>query len=157
MALAPVHCSSPYVRYDLNVEPTYFEKKYPHLEPISLTKYSYADVEMILGQDVFNFIRPLEYLDADRKNTLVAVLLPLGWVLSGPLPSTSCFVSTCLKAVTCNPGLDIELVDQVRSWYDMESYGAYEQVDSHSAADARATRLLEETTYHDGNRYRRIE
>ena len=97
----------PFVRENLNGGTDVFDvdslkTKYPHLEPISLTQYSYADVEIILGQDVFNFLRPLEYLDADRKNTLVAVLLPLGWVLSGPLPSTSGFVSTCLKDVACN-------------------------------------------------------
>ena len=48
---------------------------------------------------------------------------------------------------------DSELVDQLRSWYDMESYGAMKQVDSHSAADARAEKILDETTYHDGTRY----
>ena len=166
LKLTPVHsggsCSSfavkPYVRDNLNVgtdviDVDFLRTKYPHLEPIPLKQYSYADVEMILGQDVFNFIRPLEYLDADRKNTPVAVRLPLGWVLSGPLPMTSGFVSTCLKAVACNQDFDTDLANQVRSWYDMESYGAYKQVDSRSAADARATRILEETTYHDGCRY----
>ena len=76
---------------------------------------------MILGQDLFNFIRPLEYLDADRKNTPVAVRLPLGWVLSGQLPMTSGFVSTCLKAVACNQEFDTNLANQPRSWNDMES------------------------------------
>ena len=127
--------------------------KYPNLEPISLTQYSHADVEMILGQDVFSLIRPLENLDANRENTPVAVVLPLGWVLSDPRPSSSGFVSTCLKIVACNQSLDTELVDQSCSWYDMVSYGGYKQKDSLSASDARATRLLEETTHHDGYRY----
>ena len=35
----------------------------------------------------------------------------------------------------------------------MESYGAMKQVDSRSAADARAEKILDETTYHDGTRY----
>ena len=35
----------------------------------------------------------------------------------------------------------------------MESYGAMKQVDSRSAADARAENILDETTYHDGTRY----
>ena len=126
---------------------------YPHLEPIPLKKYSYADVDMILGQDVFHFIRPLEYFDSDRKNTPVAVRLSLGWVLSGPLPSTSGLFSTCFKAVTTNKDADSELAEQLRSWYDIESYGAFKQVDSRSAADARAEKILEATTYHDGSRY----
>ena len=108
---------------------------------------------MILGQDVFHFIRPLEYFDSDCKKAPVAVRLPMGWVLSGPLPAISGMFSTCLKAVTSNKDSDSELVDQLRSWYDMESYGAMIQVDSRSAADARAEKILEETTYHDGTRY----
>ena len=108
---------------------------------------------MILGQDVFHFIRPLEYFDSDCKNAPVAVRLPLGWVLSGPLPSTSGLFSTCFKAVTSNKDADSELGDQLRSWYEMESYGAFKQVDPRSAADARAEKILERTTYHDGSRY----
>ena len=110
-------------------------------------------VDMVLGQDVFHFIRPLEYWDSDCKNAPVAVRLPLSWVISGPLPATSGLFSTCFKAVTSNEDTDSELVDKFCSWYDMESYGAMKQVDSRSAADARAEKFLDETTYHDGTRY----
>ena len=48
---------------------------------------------------------------------------------------------------------DSVLAEQLRSWYDMESYGAYKQVDARSAADARAMKILEETTFNDGCRY----
>ena len=166
LKLTPVHsggsCSpflvKRYVREDLKVgtdtiDVELFKTKYPHLQPIFLKKYSYGDVEMILGQDVFHSIRPLEYFDSHSKNTPVAVRLPLGWVLSGQLPSSSGLYSTCFKAVASNKELDSELSDQLRSWYDIESYGAYKQVDSRSAADARALEILEEITYHDGNRY----
>ena len=166
LKLTPVHsgdsCSSfaikTYVRDDLQVGTDVIDVEslktmYPHLEPIPLKKYSYADVDMILGQDVFHFIRPLEYFNSDRKNTPVAVRLSLSWVLSGPLPSTSGLFSTCFKAVTINKDADSELAEQLRSWYDMESYGVFKQVDSRSAADARAEKILEATTYHDGSRY----
>ena len=166
LKLTPVHSSvscspfevKPYVREDLEVgtdiiDVEFLKTKYTHLPPISLKKYSYANVEMILGQDVFHSIRPLEYFDSDRKNASVAVRIPLGLVLSGPLPSSSGLYSTCFKAVASNKELDSELADQLQSWYDIESYGAYKQVDSRSAADARAFEILEETTYHDSNRY----
>ena len=45
------------------------------------------------------------------------------------------------------------LVEQIRSWYDIESFGAYKQVDCRSAADARAVEMLEARTFHDGCRY----
>ena len=123
LKLTPVHsggsCSpfvvKPDVREDLKVgtdtiDVELSKTKYPHLQPSSLKKYSYADVEMILGQDVFHSIRPLEYFDSDRKDAPVAVRLPLGWVLSGPLPSSSGLYSTCFKAVASCKDLDSELV-----------------------------------------------
>ena len=53
---------------------------------------------MRFGQEVYHAIRPLEYFAADEKCSLFAVRLPIGWVLSGPLPSSSGLVSTCFKA-----------------------------------------------------------
>ena len=48
---------------------------------------------------------------------------------------------------------DFELANQVKSWYDMESYGALKQVDPRSSSDARAHEILENTTVHNGKRY----
>ena len=165
LRLTPVHsggsCSSfpvtPYVRDDLKfgndiIDVDELKTTYPHLEPIPLSKYSYSDAEMIPGQDVFHRIRPLEYLEADRPNTPIAVRSPLGWVLSGPLPSTTGLFSICFKSLTSSEN-DSILAEQLSSWYDMESYGAYKQVDSRSATDARAMKILEETTFNDGCRY----
>ena len=148
----------PYVNEDLKVgtdttDVELLETRYPHLQPISLKKYSYADVEMILGQDVFHSIRPLEYFDCDRKNAPVVVRLSLGWILSGPFPSSSGLYSTCFRAVACHEELESDLADLLRSWYDIELYTAYKQVNSRSAADVRAQNKLEEMTYHDGRRY----
>ena len=56
----------------------------------------------------------------------------------------------CFKA---NVEQDYELACQVKSWYDMESYGAFKQVDPRSAADARAQEILEITFFHNGQRY----
>ena len=141
LKLTPVHsggsCSTfdvkPYVRKNLHVgndviDVDQLKQQYPHLEPVALSKYSYGDVEMILGQDVFHSIRPLEYFESDRKNTPIAVRLPLGWFLSGPLPSTTGLVSTCFKAVTQSEA-NSKLADQLRSWYEMESFAAMKQVD----------------------------
>ena len=92
LKLTPVHsggsCSPfvvrPYVREDLKVgtdtiDVELLNTKYPHLQPISLKKYSYADVEMILGQDIFHSVRPLEYFDSDRKNAPIAAGLGFEW------------------------------------------------------------------------------
>ena len=105
---------------------------------------------MILGQEVYHAIRPLEYFTADEKCSPIAVRLPIRWVLSGPLPSSSGLVSTCFKA---NMEQDFDLAIQVKSWYDMEAYGAIMQVDPRSASDASAHNILENTTMHNGKRY----
>ena len=71
LTLTPVHpggsCSAfvvkQYVRKDLNVEAEVIDGEslqvqYPHLEPTPLKKYSYGDVEMILGQDYTKEVVP---------------------------------------------------------------------------------------------------
>ena len=91
LQLTPVHTISScppftvksYVRKDLNVgtdaiDVDGLKNSYPHLDPMPLERYSYANVEMILGQGVFHSIRPLEYFESDCQNTPTAVRLPLG-------------------------------------------------------------------------------
>ena len=146
---------SPYVKENLNVGADVINIKalqetYPHLAVLDPVTYCYGNIEMILGQDVYHAIRPLQYFAADEKSSPFAVRLPIGWVLSGPLPSSSSLVSTCFKA---NMEQDFEFASQVKSWYDMESYGALKQVDPRSASDARAHEILENTTVHNGKRY----
>ena len=73
---------------------------YPHLEPISLKNYLYGVLEMILDQDMFHSLSPLEYLKTGSGNTPIAIRLQLGWVWKSLLPSTSGLFSTCFTAVT---------------------------------------------------------
>ena len=127
------------------------QSKYPYLAPIKPIVYSYADVDLIIGQDSFHAIRPEEYFksEADPNTSPVAVRLPIGWVLSGPMPTSTGFLSTCFK---CNTD-DTELACQIKRWFEIESYGAYKQVNSRSAEDKRAAKILDSSTVHDGSRY----
>ena len=145
---------SPYVKENLTVGAYVINIKAlqetcPHLAVLDPVTYCYGNIEMILGQDVYHAIRPLEYFAADEKSSPFAVRLPIGWVLSDPLSSSSGLVSTCFKA---NMEQDFELASQVKSWYDMESYGALKQIDSPSASAARAHEILGNTTVHNGKR-----
>ncbi len=63
---------TPYLRESINVgtdnvHVESLKRSYPHLGPIKSTRYRYSDVEVILGQDVYQAIRPLEYLQADSQ------------------------------------------------------------------------------------------
>ena len=60
------------------------QEKYSHLEPIDSVEFRYADVEMILDQDVYEYICPLEYCQDSSQKAPFAVRLPIGWVLNGP-------------------------------------------------------------------------
>ena len=41
------------------------QSKYPYLAPIKPIMYSYADVDLIIGQDSFHAIRPEEYFKSE--------------------------------------------------------------------------------------------
>ena len=151
LTLTPIHsgcsCSTfdvkPHVRRNLQVgndviDVDQLKRQYPHLEPVALSKYSYGDVEVILGQDVFHSIRPLECFQSDQKKTPIAVRVPLSWVLSGALPWG--LILTFFKTVTESES-NSKLADQLRSWYEIESFAAMKQVDLRSAADARALKF----------------
>ena len=94
------------------VDNTAIHEKYPHLSVLPNKTYDYTNVEMILGQDAYHAMRPIEYFETESKFSPVAVRLPLGWVLSGPLPSLSGLISICFKAVAKQ---DSKLASQIKS------------------------------------------
>ena len=94
---------------------------------------------MVISQEFYHRICPLEDIhDADKK-TPMAVRLPVGWVLSGPLSSSSGLFSTCFK---CNDE-DMERVSHVKAWHRLESCGKNKQADGRSAANQRPHNLIE--------------
>ena len=145
----------PYVKTNLRVgsdiiDKTAIQEKYPHLSVLPNKTYDYANVEMILSEDAYYAIRPFEYFETESKSSRVANHLPLVCVLNGLSPSSSGLISTCFKAVAKQ---DSELASQIKSWHDMESYGAVKQVDPRSASDHGATEILEQSNVHNEGRY----
>ena len=47
----------------------------------------------------------------------------------------------------------MSLVEQIKTWYELESFEAFKQVDARSAADKRALSILKNDTFHDSERY----
>ena len=73
----------PFVKESLNVGSVIIfvqalQENYPHLAVLDPVTYSYNDIEMILEQDFYHAIFPLEYFPADEKRSPVAVRLPIG-------------------------------------------------------------------------------
>ena len=104
---------------------------------------------MILGQDVFHAIKPLEYFQGGNQNTSVAIRMLTGCILSGPLPSPFGVRVTIFKCKF----EDVALAYQVRKWYELESYGTFEQTDPRSAPDKSAQKILDFATLKDRSRY----
>ena len=145
---------TPFVKDSLSVgsetiDVTILQDRFPHLQPIKPIVYNYSDVEMIFGQDVFHAIKHLEYFQGRNQNTPVAVRMPIGWVLSGPLPSPCGVRATTFR---CNVE-DVAIIDQLKKWYELESSGTFKQADPRSSVDKRAQKNLDSTTIHDGSRY----
>ena len=85
----------------------------------------------------------------DDTNSPCSIHLPIGWAISGPFqPSV---VSTCsyFKCVVEDSSLTV----QIKSRYELESYGAFKQVDARSAADKHALSILNSQTVHNGEKY----
>ena len=111
---------TPFVKDSLSVgsetnDVPILQDRFPHLQPVKPFIYNYSDVEMILGQDVFHAIKPLEYFQGRNQNTAVAVRMPIGWVLSGPLLLPIGNRATTFK---CNVE-DVPSADQVKKWYEL--------------------------------------
>ena len=122
------------------------QNKYP---PFKITQYNYEGVEVIIGQEYYHAVRTTEFILGDDKNSLCSVRLPIGWVISGPLPPSIVSISSCFK---CSVE-DSSLTDQIKSWYELESYGDFKQVDSRSAEDKHPLSILNSETVHNGERY----
>ena len=73
----------------------------------------------------------------------------VGWVMSGPLPPSVNSTSSSFKRVV----EDYSPTDQIKSWYELESYDAFKQVDARSASDKHALSVLNSETVHNGERY----
>ena len=96
---------------------TKLKEVYSYMNNLPDIKVSIADVKVILGQDGYHLIRPLECRSGDRNEDW-AVKTSLGWTVSGALPKTK---TNCL-AVSCNLSMSSDpLGDQMKRWWDMET------------------------------------
>ena len=125
------------------------KEEYNYLSDLPNKRVSMTDVKVILGQDAYHLIRPLEYKSGER-NQPWAVKTALGWTISGALPKkeTSNLSVSCNLSVASN-----QLANQMKKWWDMDTYASVCDVSGRSKEQKRALSLLERTTKHNGERY----
>ena len=122
--------------------------EYLYLSDLPNISVSMTDVIVILGQDAYHLIRPLEYKFGER-NQPWAVETALSWTISGALP----IKETSNLSVSCNlPVASDPLANQMRKWSDMETYASVCDVSGRSKKK-RALSILEGTTKHNGELY----
>ena len=117
------------------------QEKYPQLAPIKPIHYKYEAVEIIIRQEFYHAIRAVEYLLGKDYFTVRRTLsdrLGFKWSVTAVLKTNR------TRLVSCRPN---------KTWYELESYGAFKQVDALSAADHYALSVLKNDTFHDGERY----
>ena len=73
----------------------------------------------------------------------------IGWALSGPLPAKQ--AATFAKTATSIA--DDKIANQLRKWWDIESYTSKCDVTGHSKEEQREIKTLQQTTRFNGKRY----
>ncbi len=75
--------------------------------------------------------------------------MPLGWTVGGPLPQLEYQKDPSFLVISQNA----DLAELAAQWWSLESYGLNQWVDPRSEADTKAKAILQQSTYHDGERY----
>ena len=122
---------------------------YPHLSVLSEETLKLKDVKMILGRNCYHIHRPVEYKSCTNGEPW-AVKTKLGWTLCGPLPQQKAVQMTA-SCVTASE--DDVLAEQIKTWWDIESYASRCDVSGRFKDDEKALQVLEQTTKFDGERY----
>ena len=107
-------------------------------------------VTIILVQNAYELIRPLEYKSGGEKKPL-SVKLPLGWTVSGPLPVSEIRLSGAACHVANED--DIKLAEVVKKWWDIESYGTSIVAEKRSRENKLATEILNSTMKFNQDQY----
>ena len=124
------------------------KRKFKHLQSLPNEHLDLRKVKILLGQNAFSLIRPVEYREGEATDPW-AVKTPLGWTLSGPVDKADDEDQSAYFARS----EEQELSSQVQNWWAIESYGSNVNLTSRSKEDKRAMEILESTTKHDGERY----
>ena len=127
------------------------QSQYPQLAKVPSNNFNLKDVKVILGTDCFSLTQPLEY-ERGQPVEPWAVRCSLGWPVSEPLPKKSVSsLTSCRSSVY--QSADFDLNEQIKTWWDNESYGSRVKVDGRSRSDVKALETLEKTTHCENDRY----
>ena len=102
------------------------KNNFRHLNVLTNRTFNLMEVGIILGQDAYEFQRPLDYEFLTRSEPF-AVLTELGCVVSGPMTGKKS-QKVCHFAST----EDVKVAENIQSWWDIETYASKVNVVSQS-------------------------
>ena len=105
---------------------------------------------MISGQNCYLIHRPVKYKSCTNCEPW-AMKTKLGRTLCGPLPQQKAVQMTA-SCVTASE--DDLLAEQIKTWWNIESYASRCDVSGRSIDDEKAWQMLEQTAKLDGERYK---
>ena len=126
------------------------KKNYPYLNCVAFTEINLKKVKVILGQNAYEHIRPLEY-KCEGRNKRWEVRLPLGWTVSGPLPTREIKLNGSICQLASQE--DIDQAEVVKKWWDLESYGTLMIADRRIKDNKFASEQLKPSVKFNGERY----
>ena len=117
------------------------KQTYPYLKCVGFKQIDLKRITIILGQNAYELIPPLEYKNGG-ENKPWAVNLPLGWTINGPVP-----VNELRLRAACHVSNedDVKLAEVVKKWWDMESYGKLVVADKRTKEHKLASDILNST------------
>ena len=125
------------------------KRKYSHLDVLPDDKMNLKKVKVVLGQDNYPLLSPVEYRKG-KRNEPWAVKTKLGWTLSGPLSK----YEVAQVAATCRVAADDDGQGaQIRTWFSMESYAIPVNVSGRSREVKRDLEQLKKTKKLVNGRY----
>ena len=123
---------------------------YTHLKGLPVASYHEAMPRILLGVDNLHLTVPLRIKEGRADEPKVAKTR-LGWCIYGGV--TSGTTATSVNYHACECSADDALHNLVRDYFAVEDVGITPPVAIESEADARARRIMEETTIRIGRGY----
>jgi hypothetical protein len=126
-----------------SVDWTEIKKQYEHLRDVPVMSVGETAVDVLLGLDAASLMVPLE-VRPGKHGQPCAELTPLGWVISGPVPTTT----KPMQRILCVHVVDDEedANHQLRKLWEIDSFGVrVEATTSYTRSEQRAVDIMNET------------
>jgi hypothetical protein len=126
-----------------SVDWTEIKKQYEHLRDVPVMSVRETVVDALLGLDAASLMALLE-VRPGKHGQPCAELTPLGWVISGPVPTTTKPMKRILRVHVVDGEEDAN--HQLRKLWEIDSFGVrVEATTSYTRSEQRAVDIMNET------------